>query len=321
MHTFEDLKKLIQNMSMTRIYKQVMLQSVLKRGGAASKDEIAGDILASDSFQRDHYRKKVVDRMPGKRLVRDGALVRDGDIYCLAPAFDKITENERIELISECQRQIEDHISKRGDTYRRRQNNPVSGSIQYQVKLRAGGRCELCGASHAETQLDVDHIIPRNNGGTNDISNLQMLCRSCNAQKRDDDDTDFRVVTASYNDRDNNCVFCQKEYGEDDLAFVLDDGYPVTKGHSLIVPRRHVSDYFSLHGAEKNAIDRLLQQRRLQLIKSDPTITGFNVGINIGGSAGQTVAHVHVHLIPRRDDDMDNPRGGVRGVIPDKRMY
>ena len=321
MQTFEDFKKLIQTMSMTRIYKQVMLQSVLKRGGAASKDEIAGDILASDIFQREHYRKTVVDQMPGKRLVRDGALVRHGDTYCLAPAYDKLTENERIELISECQRQIEDHISKRGDTYRRRQNSPVPGSVQYQVKLRAGGRCELCGASHVETQLDVDHIIPRNKGGANDMSNLQMLCRSCNAQKRDSDDTDFRAVTDSYNDRDINCVFCQKECGDDDLAFVIEDGYPVTKGHSLIIPRRHISDYFELHGAEKNAINRLLQQRRLELIKSDPSITGFNIGINAGHSAGQTVAHAHVHLIPRRDDDMDDPRGGVRGVIPDKRIY
>ena len=197
----------------------------------------------------------------------------------------------------------------------------MPGSVQYQVKLRAGGRCELCGASHAETQLDVDHIIPRNKGGANDISNLQMLCRSCNAQKRDSDDTDFRAVTDSYNDRETNCVFCQKECGDDDLAFVTEDGYPVTKGHSLIIPRRHISDYFELHGAEKNAIDRLLQQRRLELIKSDPSITGFNIGINAGHSAGQTVAHVHVHLIPRRDDDMDDPRGGVRGVIPDMRIY
>ena len=105
------------------------------------------------------------------------------------------------------------------------------------------------------------------------------------------------------------------------MAFVIEDGYPVTKGHSLIIPRRHISDYFELHGAEKNAINRLLQQRRLELIKSDPSITGFNIGINAGHSAGQTVAHAHVHLIPRRDDDMDDPRGGVRGVIPDKRIY
>ena len=99
-------------MSMTRIYKQVMLQSVLKRGGAASKDEIAGDILASDVFQRDHYRKTVVDQMPGKRLVRDGALVRDGDIYCLAPSFNKLSENQRIELI----RHFPDNPQFRGDS-------------------------------------------------------------------------------------------------------------------------------------------------------------------------------------------------------------
>jgi len=321
MKTLEDFKELIRTTSMTRIYKQVMLQAVLKRGGAATKDEIAGDILASDVFQREHYRKKIVDQMPGKRLVRDGALTRDNDTYRLAPPFDKLDESNQLELIAECQRKIEEHIEKFGDTYRRRTSDHVPGSVEYEVKKRAGGRCELCGASHTEAQLDVDHIIPRNNGGSNDISNLQVLCRTCNAQKRDQDDTDFRAVTDSYAYRDTECVFCKKECGEYELAFVVEDEYPVTEGHSLVVPRRHVADYFQLHQSERNAIERLLQYCRKELLSKDPTITGFNVGINSGASAGQTVFHVHVHLIPRRDSDMDDPRGGVRGVIPEKQKY
>ena len=321
METLDDFKELIRTTSMTRIYKQVMLQAVLKRGGAATKDEIAGDILASDVFQREHYRKKVVDQMPGKRLVRDGALTRDSDSYSLAPPFDKLDESDRLELIAECQRKIEEHIEKFGDTFRRRNNDPVPGSVEYEVKKRSGGRCELCGTPHTEMQLDVDHIVPRNKGGSSDPSNLQMLCRTCNAQKRDQDDTDFRAVTDSYADRDTDCVFCQKECGEDELAFVVEDEYPVTKGHSLVIPRRHVADYFELHQSERNAIERLLQKRREELLSQDPTISGFNVGINSGASAGQTVFHAHVHLIPRRDGDMDDPRGGVRGVIPEKQKY
>ena len=140
---------------MTRIYKQVMLQAVLKRGGVASKDEIAGDILASDVFQRDHYRRKVVDQMPGNRLVRDGALVKNGDSYRLASPFEQIEAAERQKLIEECQIKINEHIEKYGDTYRRRRNDPISGSDEYEVKKRAGGRCELCGASHTDKVAEM----------------------------------------------------------------------------------------------------------------------------------------------------------------------
>jgi len=87
------------------------------------------------------------------------------------------------------------------------------------------------------------------------------------------------------------------------------------------MPKRHVADYFDLHQAERNAIDQLLKEQRGYLSSSDPTITGWNVGANAGESAGQTVFHVHIHLIPRRDGDMDDPKGGVRGVIPDRQKY
>ena len=87
------------------------------------------------------------------------------------------------------------------------------------------------------------------------------------------------------------------------------------------MPRRHVGDYFDLHQPERNAIDRLVHECRDHLSASDNTIDGFNVGANAGQSAGQTVFHVHVHLIPRRTGDTENPRGGVRGVIPAKQDY
>ena len=101
----------------------------------------------------------------------------------------------------------------------------------------------------------------------------------------------------------------------------MEDEYPVTLGHSLIIPRRHVADYFQLHQAERNAMERLLKRQRDELVRSDKFITGFNIGVNVGTSAGQTVFHVHVHLIPRRDGDTLDPRGGVRGVIAEKQKY
>jgi ATP adenylyltransferase len=87
------------------------------------------------------------------------------------------------------------------------------------------------------------------------------------------------------------------------------------------IPKRHVADYFDLHQPERNAIDQMLQEQRTAILALDSTVTGFNVGINAGKSAGQTVFHVHVHLIPRRDGDVVDPKGGVRGVIPSKQKY
>ena len=102
---------------------------------------------------------------------------------------------------------------------------------------------------------------------------------------------------------------------------IRDSAYPVTDIHSLVIPKRHVVDYFDLYQPELNAIQQMLQQQREHILGSDPTVTGFNIGMNSGQSAGQTIYHCHVHLIPRRDGDADNPRGGVRGVIPDMQSY
>jgi len=89
----------------------------------------------------------------------------------------------------------------------------------------------------------------------------------------------------------------------------------------LLSPKRYVSDYFELHTPEQNAINQLVKEQKKLLQKKDKSITGFNVGVNIGEDAGQSIFHVHIHLIPRRSGDMQNPKGGVRGVIPNKQLY
>ena len=104
-------------------------------------------------------------------------------------------------------------------------------------------------------------------------------------------------------------------------SFTIIDAFPVTEHHTLVISKRHVADYFDLNQPERNTIEALLHEQRQLILKQDNTVTGFNVGINAGASAGQTVFHVHVHLIPRRDDDVADPRGGVRGVIPSKQRY
>jgi ATP adenylyltransferase len=105
------------------------------------------------------------------------------------------------------------------------------------------------------------------------------------------------------------------------LCYSIRDAFPVTELHTLIIPKRHVADYFDLYQPERNAIDQMLQNQRKSILELDNSVTGFNVGANVGQSAGQTVFHVHVHLIPRRDGDVSEPRGGVRGVIPSKQRY
>lgn len=122
------------------------------------------------------------------------------------------------------------------------------------------------------------------------------------------------------------CLFCRwikEKTPVSTLGSVaaFEDGHPVTPGHLLIVPLRHVPDYFSMSEAEKRDADELAAVLADKIKKEDDRVTGFNMGTNIGESAGQTVFHAHVHLIPRREGDCDDPRGGIRGVIDGKRSY
>jgi ATP adenylyltransferase len=124
---------------------------------------------------------------------------------------------------------------------------------------------------------------------------------------------------------DADCPFChlpgERIVAENETAIAVRDRFPVTSLHTLIIPRRHVSSYFDLTGEETAACHRLLSRMRREILSEDESVAGFNVGINIGAAAGQTIWHCHIHLIPRRRGDMANPRGGVRHVIPNKGCY
>ena len=122
-----------------------------------------------------------------------------------------------------------------------------------------------------------------------------------------------------------DCIFCNMESSrkidENDLFYVIRDGFPVTSLHTLIIPKRHVETYFGLTEAEVLSMNILINKHKELIEKDDTTVSGFNIGINCGEDAGQTVFHCHVHLIPRRKGDMDEPKGGVRHIIPDKGYY
>lgn len=126
-------------------------------------------------------------------------------------------------------------------------------------------------------------------------------------------------------DPNNPCLFCNIEKSgcahENELAYASYDSYPVTEHHCLIIPKRHIKDYFDLSNKELIACNDLIQIAKDEITKKDPSIKGFNLGTNIGKVSGQSILHCHLHLIPRREGDVDNPQGGVRSVIPNKQHY
>ena len=127
-------------------------------------------------------------------------------------------------------------------------------------------------------------------------------------------------------DDDPNCEFChvkikERIVAENKSVVAIKDKYPVTKAHYLILPIRHVIDYFEMTQGERQDAEELIRVLKKRIEQNDKTVTGFNIGTNCGESAGQTIFHAHIHLIPRRDGDTPNPRGGVRGVIPGRMNY
>ena len=123
-----------------------------------------------------------------------------------------------------------------------------------------------------------------------------------------------------------DCIFCNRKnckvISTTKYFFIIrDTAYPVTKHHTLIITNRHVDDFFDLTKDEMSDLDKVLKEQKRELKKLDKEISAFNVGVNIGKDAGQSIMHCHIHLIPRRRGDVEDPRGGVRGVIPEKQKY
>lgn len=326
---YEELAQFIEKkMRMSHIYQPILLIQLLKNKGKCHEREIAKALLSNDESQIEYY-TAITNNMVGKVLRNHNIVVRDivTKEYSLT-GFHDINEEQCNSLIELCNTRLLDFVERRGETiysHRRKSTGYISGTIKYEVLKRARYRCELCGISADEKALEVDHILPRNHGGSNDASNFQALCFSCNSMKRDRDNTDFRGLRDSYNYRENSCLFCEIEkdkiISENELTYSIRDSFPVTKYHTLIIPKRHVALYFDLGQAELNSINQLLHAEKKLIENLDPTVTGFNIGVNSGESAGQTIFHCHIHLIPRRTGDVNEPRGGVRHVIPGKGSY
>ena len=126
-------------------------------------------------------------------------------------------------------------------------------------------------------------------------------------------------------DPNNPCLFCNsKESGiahQNELAYASYDSYPVSDLHCLIIPKRHIKDYFELNNEELVACNELIKIVKDEIYAKDKSVKAFNIGSNIGKISGQSIMHCHIHLIPRREGDVVNPQGGVRSVIPKNQHY
>ncbi|MFC2122751.1 HIT domain-containing protein [Bacteroidota bacterium] len=320
---YEELHGFVsKKMRLSQIYQPLLIKSLIEAGGTATVRQIATIFLTQDEGLIKRYEKKSKE-MPIRVLSEHGVVKKQGDLVSLITG--KLTLSQKAELKRQCEERLQRYVAQRGWGIWELIASPhVPGSLRTLVFKEAKGRCAACGRTKNESFLEIDHINPRSKKGEKEYSNLQVLCAICNRAKSDKSSTDFRYNIAP--EYEEGCIFCEAPKTreiilENDLCIAILDSYPVTEAHTLVVPKRHVGDYFELSETERTEVNELMRIRRKQLLESDPSITGFNVGVNCGESAGQTVGHCHMHLIPRRKGDTPNPRGGVRGVIPNKMNY
>ena len=323
--SFDDLMRFLQEeMSMSHIYQPLLIKSLVESGGIATIRQLALQFLSQDESQVQYYESRI-KQMPLKVLSKHGIVSKASELVSLN--IQKLTLEQKAHIKMVCELKIQQYVAKKGLAiwdYRLLDNNPISDVLRLRVLHESGGRCALCGATKKDMPLHVDHIKPRSKGGKTVYENLQVLCARCNQTKSNKSEFDYRRELNP--DNVPECQFCSDRIRSriiDELGTVwaITDKYPVTEGHHLIFPKRHIQDWFSMSSHERGHAESLIRIIKNRLTDTDKTITGFNVGMNCGESAGQTIFHAHIHLIPRRNGDTSNPRGGVRGVIPNKMGY
>lgn len=318
---FIELYNFIENkMRMSHIYQPLLIKTLVEVGGSATLRQLASQFVLEDESQLQYY-ENTIKKMPVQILKNHGIIEYQDNLISLN--VEKITFKEKAQLRRICEDKIQQYLQKRGlATWDYRFiDDPVPDSIRYKILKAGKQRCALCGIKAKDRMLDVDHIIPRSRGGKTIGENLQVLCAKCNRAKGNKDDTDFRNPDSM--DKNKDCPFCKNLNiaEKNNSVFAIKDNFPVAKGHYLIIPFRHTDNFFSMTKTERDDSTELIRVLKNRLEVIDPSIIGFNVGMNCGEAAGQTVMHSHIHLIPRRKGDTPNPRGGVRGVIPDKMDY
>jgi diadenosine tetraphosphate (Ap4A) HIT family hydrolase/5-methylcytosine-specific restriction endonuclease McrA len=323
---YEELSDFIQKkMRISHIYQPIMLMSLLINDGKRSYELMARDLLMGDEIQIEYYfqiaNNMIVRVLGSQGIVKRNALQKTFTLN----RFEELSPWERKELIKLCKTRLQDFRDKRDQEIYKKGGGSgkyINHNVKYEVLKRAKFHCELCGISADKRALEVDYIGPKNKNGRDDINNYQALCYRCNAMKRDTDNADFRLIRESFDKKEEKCDFCQlpenRIIDENELAYVIRDNHPVVALHTLIIPKRHEDNYFMLGLAEINSCNQLMKRASESIMNEDPRVKAFNIGINNGLIAGQTIHHCHIHLIPRREGDVINPRGGIRNLMHGK---
>ena len=186
-----------KKMSMSHIYQPLLIKTLLESGGTASIRQLAIAVLNMDESQISYYEDRI-KKMPVPVLTKHEIIEKSGDLISLKYSTKSLEEKSEINLL--CEQKIHDFIRDRkgNEFWDRFTTEPIPGDVRYEVLKRANKRCALCKVSEGDSRyeerlpLHIDHITPRSKGGSNDLENLQVLCRACNQGKGNRDSTDFR---------------------------------------------------------------------------------------------------------------------------------
>ena len=194
MKTAEEITDFVRNqMRMSHVYQPLLIRALVRAGGSATLRQLATALLMEDESQLLYYEDRI-KKMPLRVLRSHDVVANNRDLVFLNAV--RLTYEQRAEIELACTQKLAEFLQRRGLAtwdYRLIESDPVPTDIRYKVLAAAKGRCTLCGATSAERRIEVDHIVPRSRGGSNDISNLQALCDVCNRGKSNLDDTDFRA--------------------------------------------------------------------------------------------------------------------------------
>lgn len=182
-----------RRMRMSHIYQPLLIRALVETGGQATLRQLAIAFLVEDESQIRYYEERI-KRMPLPVLRRHGVVRRDGDLVSLDTK--PLTYQERAAIEAACEQRLGEYLQRRGMAtwdYRLVESDPVPTDLRYRVLVAARGKCQLCGVHSSERRIEVDHVVPRSLGGTNDLANLQALCDECNRGKSNRDRTDFRL--------------------------------------------------------------------------------------------------------------------------------
>lgn len=287
-----------KEMSMTHIYQPVMIKKLLESGNRATKVDIAKEFVDLDNSLLKYYEGRVMT-WPKITLTKHKIVRYKKNVFTLL--LEDITEKQRKRLIELCDLRTDEYVEKFQNRIGiKKTRNPISSSIRYDIIAKAKGICVACGITGQKRQLDVDHIVPLNVGGTNDPCNLQVLCSRCNRQKRDRDKTDFVRWHKRLKHKNPGCGLCKATPVQSNtLASTIPSDIPDADLHHLVYPHRHVSSFFDLIPAEKSHCIALLDSLKKDIVETDRTISGFQVSFDSRLEPGRH-AHCHINVVPTR---------------------